>query len=71
MVNAEEAGYLGRRPKSDDFDDLDPSSDGFTGFQEDENINDDEEDEEINLDNPDFQKGEMWSDYADDMDFEE
>ena len=22
-------------------------------------------------DNPDFKKGEMWSDYADDMDFEE
>jgi hypothetical protein len=63
----------GRRPKHDDFDDLDPSDDSYTGFQQEsgyDNI-DEEENEEVNLDNPDFEKGEMWSDYADDMDFEE
>ena len=70
-MTSEERWQFGRRPKHDDFDDLDPSDEGYHGFQDNENYEEDEEDEEINLDNPDFQKGEMWSDYADDMDFEE
>jgi len=76
-VNQEEIRKFGRRPKHDDFDDLDPESQNFTGKPLDENLDfeeeDDEEDEseEINLDNPDFKKGQLWSDYADDMDFEE
>jgi hypothetical protein len=61
---------FGRRPKQDDFEDLDPAGDGYSNYEENENNVDDNE-EEVNLDNPDFEKGEMWSDYADDMDFEE
>ena len=70
-VASEEIREFGRRPKHDDFNDLDPLDDGYTGFRDGDGLEEDEEDEEINLDNPDFQKGEMWSDYADDMDFEE
>ena len=68
---SEERWQSGRRPKHDEFEDLDPADERFTGFQDSENYEEDEEDEEINLDNPDFQKGELWNDYADDMDFEE
>ncbi|MBF0429882.1 MAG: hypothetical protein HQK83_01280 [Fibrobacteria bacterium] len=70
MINSEE-WQTGRRPKSDDFDDLDPNHDGFEGEGSFDSYEEEEENEEINLDNPDFQKGEMWNDYADDLDFEE
>ncbi len=62
----------GRRPKHDDFDDLDPVNPEYNNNFIDDGLDQgDEENEEINLDNPDFQKGEMWNDYADDMEFEE
>ena len=74
-MSLKEIRKFGRRPKHDDFDDLDPESNSFTGKPVGENFDseevDEEESEEINLDNPDFKKGELWSDYADDMDFEE
>jgi len=72
-VSSESTWQFGRRPKHDDFADLDPENEGYTGFRGNDDFNDEKEEneEEINLDNPDFQKGEMWSDYADDMDFEE
>jgi hypothetical protein len=72
MVKHREKWYFGRRPKHDDFDDLDPSNEDFTGFGEEDPEEDNEDnEEEVNLDNPDFKKGEMWNDYAEDMDFEE
>ena len=76
-MNQKEVRKFGRRPKHDDFDDLDPESNNFTGkpvnenFETEDSEGQDEESEEINLDNPDFKKGELWNDYADDMDFEE
>ncbi len=64
---------FGRRPKHDDFDDLDPNDDRFTGYKENQSLEseDTDESEEVDFDNPDFKKGEMWSDYSEDMDFEE
>lgn len=64
---------FGRKPKHDDFDDLDPNDDSYTGFQENSNLDsdDEDEDEEVDFDKPDFKKGGMWSDYAEDLDFEE
>jgi len=57
---------FGRRPKHDDFDDLEPFE------NEDEEVEeDDEEDEEVDFDNPKFKKSDMWNDYAEDLDFEE
>ena len=59
----------GRRPKHDDFDDLEP-------FENEEGEGDDddddaEENEEVDFDNPKFKKTDMWNDYAEDLDFEE
>jgi len=66
-----------RRSKQDDFEDLEPVGNGNEEIfdteaeGEFEEAEEEEENEEINLDNPNFQKGEMWNDYAEDMDFEE
>ena len=65
MLSQKEIRKFGRRPKHDDFDDLDPESNRFTGKPLDENSDsedseNEEESEEINLDNPDFKKGELW-----------
>ena len=59
--------HFGRRPKHDDFDDLDPLENG----EEEEVDDDDDEDEEVDFDNPKFKKSDMWNDYAEDLDFEE
>ena len=59
--------HFGRRPKHDDFDDLDPvenEDDAADDADEDEN-------EEVDFDNPKFKKSDMWSDYAEDLGFEE
>jgi hypothetical protein len=61
---------FGRRPKGDILDDWDANEEDRYNLEEEEH-DDEDENEEINLDNPDFKKGEMWSDYAEDMDFEE
>lgn len=58
---------FGRRPKHDDFDDLDP----FESEGEEIEEEGDEEDEEVDFDNPKFKKSDMWNDYAEDLDFEE
>lgn len=60
-----------RSKKDDDIEDLDTLGEEYAaeGELEEDVILD--ENEEVNLDNPSFQKGEMWSDYAEDMDFEE
>lgn len=59
----------GRRPKHDDFDDLEP----FENEDEDAEDDDSEEDEneEVDFDNPKFKKTDIWNDYAEDLDFEE
>ena len=56
--------HLGRRPKHDDFDDLEP-------LEGEEDDDDEDENEEVDFDNPKFKKNDMWNDYAEDLDFEE
>lgn len=62
---------LARRRKHDDFDDLNPvgeeSEEGFEEFYDE----DEDEDEEVDFDNPSFKHGQIWNDYADDLDFDE
>lgn len=62
---------MGRKPKHDDFDDLDPYEERYSEYDDSENSSDEDENEEVDFDNPDFEKGEMWSDYAEDLDFED
>jgi hypothetical protein len=66
-----------RRPKSDEFEDLDGGSFGG-GFEDDtegefsEGGSDDEESQEIDFDDPNFARGEgIWKSYAEDLDIEE
>ncbi|HLU69701.1 MAG TPA: hypothetical protein VKZ88_02915 [Fibrobacteria bacterium] len=59
--------HFGRRPKHDDFDDLEPFDDEGEEIEEES----DDEDEEVDFDNPKFKKSDMWNDYAEDLDFEE
>jgi hypothetical protein len=68
-ANAAERWDCGRRPKHDDFDDLEP----FENEDEDAEEDDSEEDEneEVDFDNPKFKKTDIWNDYAEDLDFEE
>jgi hypothetical protein len=60
---------FGRRPKHDDFDDLHPLENEEEGGEEDGGGDDDNE--EVDFDNPKFKKSDLWSDYAEDLDFEE
>ena len=57
---------FGRRPKHDDFDDLEPFE-----SEDDDLDDDDDDDEEVDFDNLKFKKSDMWNDYAEDLDFEE
>jgi hypothetical protein len=59
--------HFGRRPKHDDFDDLDP----VENEDESADADDDDENEEVDFDNPKFKKSDMWNDYAEDLGFEE
>ncbi|HSQ42943.1 MAG TPA: hypothetical protein VLM37_11750 [Fibrobacteraceae bacterium] len=65
--------YFGRRPKSEEFDDLPPES----GQDQAEEIFDDvedseEEDEEVDFDRPSFKRDQqIWSDYAEDLDYDQ
>lgn len=66
-----------RRPKSDEFEDLEGGS--FGGGFDDETEGDfseggdeDEESQEIDFDDPNFARGEgIWKSYAEDLDIEE
>lgn len=67
------AYYCGRRPKSDAFDDTpDPT---FLGEEDDlnkeEELLEDEVDEEVDFDKPSFGRNPIWSDYGEDMDFDQ
>ncbi len=60
--------YFGRRPKQvDDFEDLNRLGDegGFEEYEE------EEEDEEVDFDNPAFKRDQIWTDYAEDLDYDE
>ena len=61
--------HFGRRPKHDDFDDLHPLENEEDGAED--AADGDDENEEVDFDNPKFKKSDMWTDYAEDLDFEE
>lgn len=62
------AYYFGRRPKSDNFDTSVP----FTNEEEPEEIEEEEElDEEVDFDQPSFKRDQIWSDYAEDLDYDQ
>lgn len=62
---------FGRRPKSEEYDDLPPEPSGDQGDEvfEDEEL--EEEDEEVDFDRPSFKRDQIWSDYAEDLDYDQ
>jgi hypothetical protein len=63
---------FGRRPKKEDFDDLEPMEEGQEYDYEDEDGDEDyEKDEEVDFDNPRFKRDQIWNDYAEDLDFDD
>ena len=76
MRSEEVRWQFARRPKQDEFEDLDGSF--GPGFEEDadgdhsDGGDDDEESQEIDFDDPNFARGEgIWKSYAEDLDIEE
>lgn len=62
------ARQCGRRPKGDGFD----ASVPFPEEEETEEIEEEEEvDEEVDFDHPTFKRDQIWSDYAEDLDFDQ
>ena len=62
------AYHCGRRPKGDGFDAPMP----FSNEEEEEEIEEEEEvDEEVDFDKPSFGRNPIWSDYGEDMDFDQ
>lgn len=59
----------GRRPKGDNFEAPLP----FPGEEEElEDVLEEEEvDEEVDFDNPSFKRDQIWSDYAEDLDYDQ
>lgn len=63
---------FGRRPKGEEFDDLPPEPNGDVpeeAFDEVEEA--EEEDEEVDFDRPSFKRDQIWSDYAEDLDYDQ
>lgn len=61
------AYHCGRRPKGDGFDAPVP-------FPEEEEIEEEieeEVDEEVDFDQPSFKRDQIWSDYAEDLDYDQ
>ena len=63
------AYHCGRRPKSDSFDNSMP----FPNEEIEEEIEEEEEelDEEVDFDQPSFKRDQIWSDYAEDLDYDQ
>jgi hypothetical protein len=59
----------GRRPKGDNFEAPLP----FPGEEEEleEVLEEEEVDEEVDFDNPSFKRDQIWSDYAEDLDYDQ
>lgn len=59
----------GRRPKGDNFEAPLP----FPGEEEEleEIVEEEDIDEEVDFDNPSFKRDQIWSDYAEDLDFDQ
>ena len=63
------AYHCGRRPKSDSFDNSLPCP----NEEIEEEIEEEEEelDEEVDFDQPSFKRDQIWSDYAEDLDYDQ
>lgn len=61
------AYHCGRRPKNDGFDAPMP----FSNEEEEEEIEEEEVDEEVDFDHPSFKRDQIWSDYAEDLDYDQ
>ena len=59
----------GRRPKGDNFEAPLP----FPGEEAEleEGLEEEEVDEEVDFDNPSFKRDQVWSDYAEDLDYDQ
>ncbi len=59
----------GRRPKGDNFEAPLP----FPGEEDEleEGLEEEEVDEEVDFDNPSFKRDQIWSDYAEDLDYDQ
>ena len=59
----------GRRPKGDNFEAPLP----FPGEEEEleEVVEEEDIDEEVDFDNPSFKRDQIWSDYAEDLDYDQ
>ena len=63
------AYHCGRRPKGDGFDAPVPFS---SEEEEEEEIEEEEDvDEEVDFDQPSFKRDQIWSDYAEDLDYDQ
>ena len=63
------ARECGRRPKGDNFDAPVPF---VNEEEEEEEIEEEEEtDEEVDFDQPSFKRDQIWSDYAEDLDYDQ
>ncbi len=69
--SGQSAWQLGRKPRQDDFEDLDPFESEDGSFDDGDDSEDGDESEEVDFDNPRFKRTDMWNDYAEDLDFEE
>ena len=60
---------MARKPKNDEFDDYRDleDADGYDEYAE----NEDEEDEEVDFDQPNFKRGQIWDNYAEDLEYDE
>ena len=59
----------GRRPKGDNFEAPLP----FPGEEDEleEGLEEEEVDEEVDFDNPSFKRDQIWTDYAEDLDYDQ
>lgn len=63
---------FGRRPKGEEFEDLPPEPNGDAPEEAFDELDDgEEEDEEVDFDRPSFKRDQIWSDYAEDLDYDQ
>ena len=64
---------FGRRPKGEGFDDMpaEPTGDQPEEVFEEFEDGEEDEDEEVDFDRPSFKRDQIWSDYAEDLDYDQ
>ena len=61
---------FGRKPKHDDFEDLQRLG-GEYQDDYDSDADDEDENEEVDFDTPSFKRDQIWNDYAEDLDYDD